>query len=85
MTPSTTLLLVGAAGIMSPGFLGCVDSSRHQASDGSADVGPATSIPLPAVPFRTQGRFVVDAAGARFKLVGVNWYGAESPDWSSTD
>jgi endoglucanase len=27
---------------------------------------------------RTASRFVVDAHGARFKLAGVNWYGAES-------
>ena len=27
---------------------------------------------------RTEGRFVVDASGARFKLAGASWYGGES-------
>lgn len=35
-----------------------------------------TSILRRAVPLRTRGRFVVDAAGERFKLHSVNWYGA---------
>jgi len=29
-------------------------------------------------PLRTESRWVVDAHGERFKLAGVNWYGAES-------
>jgi len=36
------------------------------------------STPLPALPLRTESRWVVDAHGERFKLAGVNWYGAES-------
>jgi endoglucanase len=43
------------------------------ASDGSAPV-----IQSPKVPLRTQSRFIVDSDGQRFKLAGVNWYGAES-------
>jgi endoglucanase len=35
-------------------------------------------VELPALPLRTESRWVVDANGARFKLAGVNWYGAES-------
>lgn len=36
---------------------------------------------LPALPLRTQGRFIVDARGRRFKLASVNWYGAEQMDF----
>lgn len=32
------------------------------------------------MPLRTQGRWIVDANGARFKLTAVNWYGAEEQD-----
>jgi endoglucanase len=38
-------------------------------------------IPLPALPLRTQGRWVVDATGARFKFSGASWYGFESADF----
>ena len=34
----------------------------------------------PALPLHTSGRWVLDAAGKRVKLAGVNWYGGESPD-----
>ena len=34
----------------------------------------------PALPLHTSGRWVLDAAGKRVKLAGVNWYGAESLD-----
>ncbi len=30
----------------------------------------------PSVPLRTEGRYIVDADGQRFKLASVNWYGA---------
>lgn len=35
---------------------------------------------LPALPLSTQGRWVVDANGDRFKLASVNWYGFEELD-----
>ena len=35
----------------------------------------------PPAPLRTDGGFIVDAAGRRVRLAGVNWYGAESPDF----
>ncbi len=35
----------------------------------------------PALPLRTEGRWIVDAKGRRFKLAGVNWYGAEEKDY----
>jgi endoglucanase len=36
----------------------------------------------PELPLRTQGRFIVDAAGHRVRLTAVNWYGAESEDFA---
>ncbi len=44
------------------------------------DKGAASSL-LPPLPLRTQGRWIVDAKGRRFKLAGVNWYGADQKDW----
>jgi endoglucanase len=35
----------------------------------------------PALPLRTAGRWIVDSAGKRFKLAGVNWYGADQADF----
>ncbi|EJP63147.1 cellulase-like protein [Beauveria bassiana ARSEF 2860] len=35
-----------------------------------------TSILQRKLPLRTRGRYIVDAAGDRFKLLSVNWYGA---------
>jgi endoglucanase len=47
----------------------------------AADASPASPYPLlPAVPLHTESRWIVDANGRRFKLAGVSWYGAESPD-----
>ncbi len=55
-----------------------IDSGGPRVEAG-AEPAPAPANPLlPAVPFRTNGRFVVDAGGQRFKLAGVSWYGAES-------
>jgi len=36
---------------------------------------------LPAVPLHTQGRWIMDAEGERFKLASVNWYGFEELDY----
>jgi endoglucanase len=44
-----------------------------------ADAGPHW--PLPALPLHTNGRWIVDANGKRFKLASVNWYGAEEKDY----
>jgi endoglucanase len=62
----------------------CVDRTRGD--ERPANSLPAQSAPdaaaeccdLPALPLRTEGRFVVDATGARFKLAGPSWYGGES-------
>jgi endoglucanase len=35
---------------------------------------------LPRLPLKTSGRWIVDAGGQRFKLAGVNWFGAEELD-----
>jgi endoglucanase len=37
--------------------------------------------PLPQLPLRTSGRWILDAGGQRFKFAGVNWYGAEEDDF----
>jgi endoglucanase len=50
------------------------------AADASVDVS-AGARPLPAVPFHTQGRWILDANDERIKLASVNWYGAESKDF----
>ena len=39
-----------------------------------------THMTLPTLPLHTSGRWILDAAGNRAKLAGVNWYGAESLD-----
>lgn len=44
----------------------------------ASNAGPA---PPPALPLHVEGRYVVDRAGARFKIAGVSWYGAESADF----
>jgi len=72
------LLLWTLAGLSGPGLAGCVDKAGPPGD--VPDAGGTPIVPLPAVPLHTQGRFVVDANGARFKLASVNWYGAESPD-----
>jgi endoglucanase len=71
--------------------LGCVDTSANgdagvptadggsagaAGADASADTDSTTH--LPALPLRTESRFIVDANGRRFKLASVNWYGGES-------
>ena len=44
-----------------------------------AQAGPAAATPLAVgpLPLHTSGRYVVNATGARVKLDGVNWYGAD--------
>lgn len=37
--------------------------------------------PLPALPLHTEGRWILDAKGERFKFAAVNWYGAEEMDY----
>ena len=57
---------------------------RDLAAADAATVDLSTSdpgAPLPALPLRTQGRFILDAKGQRLKLAAVNWYGAEEKDY----
>ncbi len=57
---------------------------RDLAAAEAATVDLSTSdsgAPLPALPLRTQGRFILDAKGQRLKLAAVNWYGAEEKDY----
>lgn len=45
------------------------------------DAGVDAGFPLPALPLRTSGRWILDANGNRFKLTSVSWYGFDSPDF----
>ena len=49
-------------------------------ADVAAPDDAGTAMRLPVVPFHTQSRWIMDANNHRFKLAGVSWYGAESPD-----
>jgi aryl-phospho-beta-D-glucosidase BglC (GH1 family) len=49
-------------------------------ADGSRDVAAPTD-GIAALPLSTCGRWIVDAAGRRVKLAGVNWYGASDTKW----
>lgn len=66
-----------------------IDTAKDTADD---DTGLDTGMPdsdtedsnpyplLPATPFHTDDRWILDANGDRFKLASVNWYGFESLD-----
>lgn len=41
-----------------------------------------TPVTAPAMPLHTEGRFIVDGAGRRVRLLAVSWYGAESEDFA---
>lgn len=43
--------------------------------------GTSPGHPLPALPLHTEGRWILDAQGERFKIAAVNWYGAEEMDY----
>ena len=47
---------------------------------GTLPAPTSTRTTLPRLPLRTSGRWILDAAGKRVKLAGVNWFGAESLD-----
>lgn len=68
-----TLALMGA--LLFCGFLVGHAGPVHEPA------APAEKVALPALPLRTSGRWIVDARGQRFKLAGVNWYGAEELDF----
>ena len=66
------------------------DTATRTGQDDSAtsldtgDTGDTASSPvdlLPAVPLHTEGRWILDANGDRFKLASVNWYGFEELDY----
>ncbi len=57
---------------------GGTDGGGDGGTDGGSDGG--TDL-LPALPLHTEGRWILDADGARFKLAGVNWYGFEELDY----
>src|SRR5690349_5466064 len=73
----------GSPGLSSSGPPGAAPMTQDPWPDAAMNPPPAmdeppASAPLPAVPFHTSTRFVVDRDGQRFKLAGVSWYGAES-------
>jgi endoglucanase len=37
--------------------------------------------PLPPLPLHSEGRWILDSKGQRFKIVAANWYGAEEMDY----
>ncbi|TGK06127.1 glycosyl hydrolase family 5 [Leptospira fletcheri] len=53
-----------------------LQSWTQQTSQRSEQLYSSTGVPLPAVPFSTNGRYIVDSNNNRFKLKAVNWYGA---------
>jgi endoglucanase len=53
--------------------------SASNATGGAA--GASAQAALPALPLRTESRFIVDNGGKRVKFAGVNWYGGESADF----
>ena len=48
---------------------------------GGGGGGGSPGHPLPPLPLRAEGRWILDATGARFKFAAVNWYGAEEMDY----
>lgn len=72
-----------AAGPMDGGATDAPIEGGAPGKDGGAHDGGegGVAVPLPALPLRTSGRWIVDAKGKRFKLASVNWYGADSPDF----
>ena len=69
-----TALLLGAAALG-----GAWLSGTALRADPPASPAPR-AVTLPALPLKTSGRWIVDGQNARFKLAGVNWYGAEEAD-----
>jgi endoglucanase len=59
-----------------------VGDGDASAPDASFDSKPSdASVVPPAAPFGTLSRWIIDSFGRRFKVAGVNWYGAESQDY----
>ncbi|HEY3594565.1 MAG TPA: glycoside hydrolase family 5 protein [Polyangiaceae bacterium] len=53
-----------------------IEAGTENLPEAAVEAGSA----LPAVPFHTQSRWIMDANNHRFKLAGVSWYGGESQD-----
>ncbi len=56
-------------------------AQQSAASQNAAAQGCTLSVPQPALPLHTDGRFIVDSHGNRVKLHGVAWAGAEQNDF----
>lgn len=61
------------------GVVGLVAGSSAARSQPPRAGARTASLP---VPLHTSGRWIVDPAGQRVRLTGVNWYGAESADFA---
>ena len=74
--------------ILVPPFLGAMlascaggMSAPQQVPDATVPDATVPGATLPRLPLRTNGRWIVDSHGDRFKIAGVNWYGAEELDF----
>ena len=72
-------------GLLSCLFLGCAQPAMQQDAGVPPDLATADmSDPgraLPALPLRSDSRWILDAKGQRIKLAAVNLYGAEEKDY----
>ena len=59
---------------------GSIDSAIDRGFDTAQERPPDFPL-LPAVPFYTSDRWILDANGDRFKLASVNWYGFADVDY----
>jgi endoglucanase len=76
---SVTLVLLGAA--LACGWWVRAAELLGIEAEGARRLVPGDRPPpLPALPLSTSSRWIVDAAGRRVKLAGVNWFGAEELD-----
>ncbi|MDI1434122.1 glycoside hydrolase family 5 protein [Polyangium sorediatum] len=60
---------------------GAGGSGGGQGGGGSGGGGGSLGHALPPLPLHTEGRWILDASGERFKFAAVNWYGAEEMDY----
>ncbi|MGH3546460.1 MAG: hypothetical protein ACRDPW_11145 [Mycobacteriales bacterium] len=94
-TDITALLRSLATWLLAAGIIGAAAGMAAPAAavERPAEPNPTIEVPggsipptaikplrLPAMPLRTQGRWIVDSGGKRVKLASANWYGAESPE-----
>jgi endoglucanase len=62
--------------------LACGSATENPGPDATPTIDADAGHPLPALPLRTDSRWIIDHNGQRFKLASINWYGAESSDYT---